>query len=46
MSGASQKLADSVMTQSATTSQSRFAMERRTLPAFGAEWHGFMPQLK
>ena len=46
MSGAFQKAADSVSTWSATTSQSRFAIERRTLPAFGAEWQGFMPQLK
>ena len=46
MSGAFQKVADSVSTQSATTSQSRFAMARRTLLAFGAEWQGFMPQLK
>ena len=46
ISGAFQKLADSVMTWSATTSQSRLAMERRTLPALGAEWQGFMPQLK
>ena len=46
MSGAFQKQADAVSTQSATTSQSRFAMALRTLLAFGAEWQGFMPQLK
>ena len=46
MSGAAQKSDVSVWNQSATTSQSSFAIDLRACLALGVECAGFMPQQK